>query len=134
MHQWAHGRDDDRVTLSAYLETMDVFTTAPPLTTLSAAEPRRLRNEFEDFYGTMRPQLIGSAEIALLLLTSWDSPVVDTHAGTRPRRKVQSGYWRRPPCPCSRCFVRTHTLGKCVRAHDVGQSPLSTRILLDLPP
>ena len=79
------GRADDRVTLSADLETMDLFTTSTPPPTLSAAEPRRLRNDFEDFFGTRRPQLIRSAEIALHLLTSWDLLVVDKPAGARPR-------------------------------------------------
>ena len=55
MQQWARGRADDRVTLSADLETMDLLTTATPPPTLSAAEPRRLRNDFEDFFGTRRP-------------------------------------------------------------------------------
>ena len=64
MQQWARGRADDRVTQSADLETMDVLTTATPPPTLSAAEPLRLRNDFEDFFGTRRPQLIRSAEIA----------------------------------------------------------------------
>ena len=65
MQQWARGGADDRVTLSADLETMDLLTTATPPTTLSAAEPWRLRNDFEDFFGTRRPQLIRSAGIAL---------------------------------------------------------------------
>ena len=54
VQQWARGRADDRVTLSADLETMDLLTTATPPPTLSAAEPRRLRNDFEDFFGTRR--------------------------------------------------------------------------------
>ena len=85
MQQWARGRADDRVTLSADLETMDLLTTATPLPTLRAAEPRRLRNEFEDFFGIRRPQLIRSAEIALLHLTTWNLLVVDKPAGARPR-------------------------------------------------
>ena len=67
---------------SADLETTDLLTTATPPPTLRAAEPRRLRNDFEDFFGTRRPQLIRSAEIALPLLTSWDLLVVDKPAGT----------------------------------------------------
>ena len=54
VQQWARGRADDRVT-----------ATPPP--TLRAAELRRLWNDFEDFFGTRRPQLIRSAEIALPL-------------------------------------------------------------------
>ena len=72
MQQGACGRADDRVTLSADLETMDLLTTATPPPTLRAAEPRRLQNDFGDFFGTRRPQLIRSAKIALPLLTSWD--------------------------------------------------------------
>ena len=41
MLQWPRGGADDRVTLSADLETMDLLTTATPLPTLSAAELRR---------------------------------------------------------------------------------------------
>ena len=49
MQQWVRGRADDRVTLSDDLETMDPRTTATSQSTLNAAEPRRLRNDFEDF-------------------------------------------------------------------------------------
>ena len=72
VQQWARGRADDRVTLSADLETMDLLTTATPLPTLRAAEPRRPRKDFEDFIGTRPPQLIRSDEIALRLLAIWD--------------------------------------------------------------
>ena len=98
VQQWARGRADDRATLSADLETMDLLTTATPPPTLRAAEPRRLRNDFEDFFGTRRPQLIHSAEIALPFLTSWDLLVVDKPAGARPRsdKSTESRYWRRP--------------------------------------
>ena len=97
VQQWARGRADDRVTLSADLETMDLLTTATPPPTLSAAEPRRLPNDFEDFIGTRLPQLIRSVEIALPLLTSWDllvfdKPLIQGLAVTR----AQSRYWRRP--------------------------------------
>ena len=85
LQQWPRGRADDRVTLSADLEMMDLLTRATPPPTLSAAELRRLRNDFEDFFGTGRPQLIRSAEIALHLLTSWDLLVVDKPAGARSR-------------------------------------------------
>ena len=85
MQQWARGRADDRVTLSADLETMDLLTTATPPPTLSAAETPRLWNDFEDFFGTRRPQLIRGAEIALPLLARWDLLVVDKPAGARPR-------------------------------------------------
>ena len=85
VQQRARGRAGDRVTLSADLETMDVLTTATPPPTLSAAEPRRLRNDFEDFFGSRRSQLTRSAEIALPLLTSWDLLVVNKPAGARLR-------------------------------------------------
>ena len=85
MQQWARGRADDRVILSADLETIDVLTTATTPPTLSAAEPLRLQNDFEDFIGTRRPQLIRSAEIELPHLTSWDLLVLDKPAGARPR-------------------------------------------------
>ena len=50
MQQWACGRADDRVTLPADLETMDLHTIATSQPTLSAAEPWRLRNDFEDSF------------------------------------------------------------------------------------
>ena len=134
MQQWARGRADDRVTLSADLETMELLTTATPPPTLSAAEPRRLRNDFEDFFGTRRPQLIRSAEVALPLLTSWDLLVVDKPAGARSRSdKSTEQVLAETIRPCPHCFVPIRRAGG-VRAHDVRQSPLSTRILLALPP
>ena len=57
MQQWPCGRADDRVTLSADLETLDLLMTAIPPPTLRAAEVRRLRNDFEDFIGTRRSQV-----------------------------------------------------------------------------
>ena len=132
MQQWARGRADDRVTLPADLEMMDVHTTATSQPTLSA---RRLRNDFEDFFGTRCPQLIRSAEIALLLLTSWDLPVVDRPAGARSRsgkkehRADTGGDHSSVPA-----MFHIHTSDREVRAQDVRQSPLSARILLALNP
>ena len=134
MQQWPHDRVDDRVSLSADLETMDLLTTAPPPPTLSAAEPLRLQNDFEDFFGTRRPQLISSAEIALPLLTSWDSLVVDKPDDARPRSdKSTEQVLPETTRPCPRYFISIRQAGG-VRAHDVRQSPLSARILLALPP
>ena len=107
MQQWARVRADDRVTLPADLETMDLLTPATPPPTLRAAELRRLRNDFEDFFGTKRPQLIRSVEIALPFLTSWDLLVVDRPVGAKPRSdnsKEQALAETTRPCPC--CFVR----------------------------
>ena len=87
MQQWARDGADDRVTLP------DTTATSQP--TLSAAEPRRLRNDFEDFYDIKRPQLIRSAEIALPLLTSWNLLVVDKPAGARPRCYKRTCHVRR---------------------------------------
>ena len=115
VQQWARGRADDRVTLSVDLETMDLLTTATPPPTLRAAEPRRLRNDFEDFFGTRRPQLIRSAEIALLLLTSWDLLVVDKPAGARSRSdKSTEQVLAETTRPCPRCFVPIRRAGGCV--------------------
>ena len=103
------------MTLSADLETMDLLTTATPPPTLSAAESRRLRNDFEDFFGTRRPQLIRSADIALPLLTSWDLLVVDKPAGARPRSdKSTEQVLAEKTRPCPRCFVPTRRAGGCV--------------------
>ena len=114
VQHWARGRTDDRVTLSADLETMDLLTTATPPPTLRAAEPRRLRNDFEDFFGTRRPQLIRSAEIALPLLTSWDWLVVDKPTGARPRSdKSTEQVLAETTRPCPRCFVFIRRAG-CV--------------------
>ena len=112
MQQWARGRADDRVTLSADLETMDLFTTATPPPTLSAAEPRRLRNDFEDFFGTRRPQLIRSGETALPLLTSWNLLVVDKPADARSRSdKNTEQVLAETTRPCPRCFVSIRQAG-----------------------
>ena len=77
MQQWPRGRADDRVTLPTDLETSQL--------TLRAVEPRRLRNDFEDFFCTRRSQLICSAEIALPILMSWYLLVVDKPADARSR-------------------------------------------------
>ena len=110
VQHWARGRADDRVTLSADLKTMDLLTTATPPPTLRAAELRRLRNDFEDFFGTRSPQLIRSAESALRLLTSWD--FVDKPAGARPRSdKSTEQVLAETTRPCPRCFVPIRRAG-----------------------
>ena len=115
VQQWARGRADDRVTLSADLETMDLPTTATPPPTLRAAELRRLWNDFEDFFGTRRPQLIRSAEIALPLFTSWDLLVVDKPAGARLcSDKSTEQVLAQTTRPCPRCFVPVCRAGGCV--------------------
>ena len=115
MQQWARGGADDRVTLSADLETLDLLTTATPPPTLSAAEPWRLRNDFEDFFGTRRPQLIRSAELALPLLTSWDLLVVDKPAGARSRSDMSTEQvLAETTRQCPRCFVPIRRAGVCV--------------------
>ena len=50
MQQWPRGRADDRVTLPTELETMDLHKRVISQLTLNAAEPRRLRNVFENFF------------------------------------------------------------------------------------
>ena len=85
MQQWPRGIADGCATLPADLETMDPLTTTTSQPTLRAAEPRRLRNDFEDFFGTRRSQLTRSAEIALPILMSWDLLVVDKPADARSR-------------------------------------------------
>ena len=111
---WARGRADDCVTLPADLEMMDLLTTATPQLTLRGAESRRLRNDFEDFFGTRRPQLICSAEIALPLLTSWDLQVVDKTAGARPRcDKSTEQILAETTRPCPHCFISLRQAG-CV--------------------
>ena len=115
MQQWARGRADDRVTLSVDLETMDLLMTAITPPTLRAAEPWRLRNDFENFFGTRRPRLIRSAEIALPFLTSWDLLVVDKPAGAKSRsnkstEQTLAETTRRRP----RCFVPIRRAGGCV--------------------
>ena len=106
MQQWARSAD---------VETMDLLTTATSQPTLSAAEPRRLRNDFEDFFDTRRPQLIRSAEIALPLLTSWDSLVVDKPADARSRsEKSTEQVLAETTRPCPRCFIPIRQTGGCV--------------------
>ena len=101
------------MTLPADLETMDLHTTATSPPTLRAAEPRRLRNDFEDFFGTRRPQLIRSAEIALPFLMSWDLLVVDKPAGGRSRcDKSTEQILAEITRPCPRCFVFTRRAGQ----------------------
>ena len=115
MQQWPRGRADDRVTLPADLETMELHARATSQPTLRAAEPRRLRNDFEDFFGTRRPQLIRSVEIPLPLLTSWDLLVVDKHAGARPRSdKSTEQVLAETTRQCPRCFVPIRRAGGCV--------------------
>ena len=108
MQQWARGRADDRVTLSVDLETMDLLTTATAPPTLRAAEPRRFRNDFEDFFGTRR----SSAEIALPLLTSWDLLVFDNPADARSRSdKSTEQVLAKTTRPCPRRFVPIRRAG-----------------------
>ena len=102
---WARGRADDCVTLPADLETMDLLTTATSRPTLSAAE-LRLRNDFEDLFGTKRSQSIRSAEFTLPILMSWDFLVVDKPADARSRSdKSTEQILTETTCPCPRCFV-----------------------------
>ena len=115
MQQWARGRADDRVTLPADLETMDLPRTATLSPTLRAAEPRRLRNDFEDFIGPRCSQLIRSAEIALHLLTSWDLQDADKPAGARPRSdKSTEQVLAKTTRQCPRCFVPIRRARGCV--------------------
>ena len=94
---------------------MDLLTTATPQPTLRAAGPRRFRNDFENFFGTMRPQLISSAEIALHLLTSWDLLVVDKPADARSRSdKSREQVLAETIRPCPRCFIPIRQTGRCV--------------------
>ena len=114
MQQRARGGADDCVTLPADLETMDLLTTAISQPTLRAAEPRRLRNDFVDFLGTRRSQLIRSAEIAQPLLSSWDSLVVDKPADARPRSdKSTEQILAETTRPCLRCFIPIRRAGGC---------------------
>ena len=116
--QRPRGRADDCVILPADLETMDLHARAISKLTLRAAELRRLRNDFEDFFGTRRSQLICSAEIALPILMSWDLLVVDKPADASFRSDEH----------------RADIGGDHSSVHEVRQSPLSARILLSLPP
>ena len=112
---WARGRADDCVTLPADLETMDLHTTAVSQLTLSAAEPRRLRNVFEDFFGTRRSQLISSAKNVLLHLLSWNLLVVDKPADAISRRdKSTEQILAETTRPCPRCFVPIRRARGCV--------------------
>ena len=106
MQQWARDKPDDRVTLPADLETMALRTTATSQPTLNAAEARRLRNDFKDFFDARRSQLIRSAEIALPLLTRWELLVVDKPAGARPCcYKSTEQVLTETTRPCPRCFI-----------------------------
>ena len=94
------------MTLSADLETVDLLTTAIRPPTLAAADLWRLRNDVKDLFGTMRAQLIRSAEFALYPLTSWDLPVVDKPAGAAPRSdKSTEQVLAETTRLCPRCFV-----------------------------
>ena len=115
MQQWARDKADDPVTLPADLETMDLRTTVTSQPTLNAAEARRLRKDFEDFFDARRSQLIRSAEIAQALLSSCDLLVVDKLADARPRRdKSTEQMLAETTRPCPRCFVLTRRAGGCV--------------------
>ena len=115
MQQWPRGRANDSVTLPADLESTDLHTTATSQPTLRAAELRRLRDDLEDFFGTRRPQLIRSAEIALHLLTSWYLLVVDNTADARSRSdKSTEQVLAETTRPCPRCFVPIRWAGGCV--------------------
>ena len=112
---WARDRADDRVTLPADLETMDLRTTATSQPTLRAAEARRLRNDFEDFSGTRCSQLIRSAEIAMPFLMSWDLLPVDNTADARSRSdKSTEQVLAETTRPCPRCFFSIRQAGECV--------------------
>ena len=104
------------MTLPADLETMDLLTTATPPPTLRGAGSRRLRNDFEDSFGTRRPQLIRCAdEITLPLLTSRDLLVVDKPAGAMPRSDESTEQiLEETTRPCPRCFVLIRRAGWCV--------------------
>ena len=115
MQQWPRGRADDRVTLPADLETMDLHARAISQLTFRAVEPRRLRNDFEDFFGTRRSLLICSAESALPILMSWDLLVVDKPADARSRSdKSTEQILAETTRPCPRCFVLIRRAGGCV--------------------
>ena len=115
IQQRARGRADDRVTLPANLEMVNLLTTTISQLTLRAAESRRLRNDFEDLFGTRRSQLICSAETALPLLTSWDLLVVDKPAGARSRSdKSTEQILAETTRLCPRCFALIRRAGGCV--------------------
>ena len=100
MQQWARG----------------IATSQP---TLSAAEPRRLRNVFENFFDARRSQLICSAEIALPILTSWDFLVVDKPADPRSRSdKITEQVLAETTRPCPRCFIPIRRAGDVLMTCD----------------
>ena len=106
MQRWPGGIANHCVTPPADLETMHLLTTAISQLTLRAAEPRRLRNDFGDFFDTRRSQLIRSAELALPLLMSWDLLVVDNPADARSRSdKSTEQILAETTFPCPRWFV-----------------------------
>ena len=113
--QWPRGRADNCVTFPAALETMELHATKTSQPTLRAAEPRRLRNDYEDFFDVRRSQLICSAEIALPILTCWDLLVVDKPADARSRcDKSIEQILAENTRPCPRCFVLIRRAGGCV--------------------
>ena len=118
--QWPRGRADNCVSLPADLETMDLITTTTSQPTLRAAEPRWLRNVFENFFDARRSQLICSAEIALPILTCWDLLVVDKPADARSRSdKSIEQILAETTRPCPRCFVLIRRAGVCVHEESV---------------
>ena len=67
------------------------------------------------FFDARRSQVIRSAEIALLFLTSWDLLVVDKPAGARPRcNKSTEQVLTETIRPCPRYFVLVCQAGGCV--------------------
>ena len=109
MQQRPRGRVDDRVTPPADLETMDLLTTATSQSTLRAAEPQWLLNDFGNFFDARRSRLTRSAEVALHLLTSWDLLFVDKSVVARScsdksTEQVLAETTR--PCPRYFAFIR----------------------------
>ena len=107
MQQWPRGRADDRVTLPAGVEMMDLLTTAISQPTSRAAELWRLRNVFEDFFDARCSQLIRNAEIALPILMSWDLLVIDKSRSGKSTEQILEETTR----PCPRCFVLIRRAG-----------------------
>ena len=106
---------DDFVTLPTDLETMNLITAATSQPALRATEPLQLRNDFEDFFGTRRSQLICSAEIALPILMSWYLLVVGKPTDTRFRSdKSTEQILAETTRLCPRCFVLIRRAGGCV--------------------
>ena len=94
---------------------MDLHTTTTSQPTLRAAEPRRLWNDYEDFFDARRSQLICSAEIALPILTCWDLLVVDKPPDARSRSdKSTEETLAKTFCSCLRCFVLIRRAVGCV--------------------